>query len=223
MKLLALLVHGIIVMAVLTAERKDLSQADDDSVVKCAKEDAAVLCYGKHQGFSLGSNMLESAWHGAVNLVFTKTGLEQQHNLVKDSSAKTLYGAFIAHEVMATVPAYANPIAYFRRRDPHSKSIKTAADFVARNAWILQARPEPFFYEHIAVADPAGFPLRAPGSGMSRSTNSKSPPALLIWATFIFVFIRVKRIDRFDYLIGENESGICGHSSRADVAPIRPT
>jgi len=161
MKLLALLVHGIIVMAVLTAERKDLSQADDDSVVKCAKEDAAVLCYGKHQGFSLGSNMLESAWHGAVNLVFTKTGLEQQHNLVKDSSAKTLYGAFIAHEVMATVPAYANPIAYFPRRDPRSKSIKTAGDFVARNAWILQARPEPFFYEHIAVADPAGFHLYA--------------------------------------------------------------
>src|SRR5439155_23651767 len=30
----------------------------------------------------------------------------------------------------------------------------------------------------------------APGSGMSRSTNSQSPPGLLICAAFIFVFIK---------------------------------
>src|SRR5439155_23930596 len=30
----------------------------------------------------------------------------------------------------------------------------------------------------------------APGSGMSRSTNSKSPPGLLICAAFIFVLIK---------------------------------
>lgn len=122
MKLLALLVHGIIVMAVLTAERKDLSQADDDSVVKCAKEDAAVLCYGKHQGFSLGSNMLESAWHGAVNLVFTKTGLEQQHNLVKDSSAKTLYGAELDKEYLKILDA-----GGLENYDPKATSTPTPA------------------------------------------------------------------------------------------------
>ena len=69
MKPLALVVCGIIAIVARAAEWKDSSQPDDDSIIKSAKEDAAVLWYGAHQGFSHGSNMLENAWNGAVNLV----------------------------------------------------------------------------------------------------------------------------------------------------------
>ena len=58
---------------------------------------------------------------------------------------------------MATVSAYANAIAFLPSRDAHSKSIKAAGNFMARHTRILQPRPEPFFYQHVAVADPAGF------------------------------------------------------------------
>ena len=101
---------------------------------------------------------------------------------------------FLAYEIMATMPAYANAIAFFLGADSHSKSINAAGNFMTRHTRILQTRPERFFYQHIAVADPQAstftrtFP--GPGSGISRSTNSKSPPALLIWAAFIFVFTR---------------------------------
>jgi hypothetical protein len=105
MKLPTLVACGIIAIAARAAEWKDLSQADDDSIVQSAKEDAAVLWYGAHQGFSHGSNVLENAWNGAVNLVFTKIWLEKQHNLEKDSSAKTLYGAELDKEYSKIVDA----------------------------------------------------------------------------------------------------------------------
>src|SRR5262245_45996681 len=58
---------------------------------------------------------------------------------------------------MATVPPYANAIAFLPGPGSRSQSIKAAGNFVARHTRKLQARPEPFFYQHVAVADPAGF------------------------------------------------------------------
>jgi hypothetical protein len=65
----------------------------------------------------------------------------------------------IADEIMATVPAHAHSIAYFPSRDALSQSVKMASDFVARDTWILQARPQTLFYKDIAVADPTSLDL----------------------------------------------------------------
>ena len=53
----------------------------------------------------------------------------------------------------------------------------------------------------------------------SKNTSVLVPESVAVGGQLL----SVERIDQFDYLIGENESGICGHSSRADVVPIRPT
>jgi hypothetical protein len=110
MKLAAILVVmfltcGMIAIAARATESKDLSQADEGAIIKSAKEDAAVLWYGAHQGFSHGANMLENAWNGAVNLLFTKMGLEKEHNLLTDSPAKKLYDDQLDQEYSRIVDA----------------------------------------------------------------------------------------------------------------------
>jgi hypothetical protein len=60
---------------------------------------------------------------------------------------------------MATVPADAHSIPYFPGRDPFPQSVKVAGDLVARDPWILQARPQPFLYKDIAVAHPTSLDL----------------------------------------------------------------
>jgi hypothetical protein len=54
------------------------------------------------------------------------------------------------------MPAYANTTAFFPRRHSRTEGIDAASDFVTWYARKLQAGPEPFLYQLIAVADPAG-------------------------------------------------------------------
>ena len=62
-------------------------------------------------------------------------------HLTIDAHREISASTFIAHEIVATVPADANSIPYFPGRDPLSQSVKPAGDFVARDPGIFQARP----------------------------------------------------------------------------------
>jgi hypothetical protein len=60
---------------------------------------------------------------------------------------------------MATMPAYANAIAFFPSRHSRTGSINTASDFVTWYTRILQSGPHAFLYQLVAMADSAGFYL----------------------------------------------------------------
>ena len=94
---------------------------------------------------------------------------------------------------MSAMPAHADALAFFPWRDVVADRIDAPGDFVTRHTRILNSGPETFFDQHVAMANAARLHFHAhlsgPGSGMSRSTNSKSPPGLPICATVIFELI----------------------------------
>ena len=71
------------------------------------------------------------------------------------------------------------------------------ATFVARNAGIFQPRPHAILNHVIAVANATACTLRrtwpGPGEGTSRSTSSRSPPALGTCTAFIFAMDVLRR------------------------------
>src|SRR5260221_8304186 len=88
-------------------------------------------------------------------------------HLAINAHGEVAASTFLTDKIMAAMPAYANGIARFPGGDTRSKSINAAGNFVTWDPRILQARPEPFFYHYITMADPAGFHLdtHLPGTG----------------------------------------------------------
>ena len=62
---------------------------------------------------------------------------------------------------MTTVPADADAVARFPSRDATAELVDHARHFVARNSWILQARPVPLPCEFVAHADSASLDFDA--------------------------------------------------------------
>src|ERR1019366_811136 len=65
--------------------------------------------------------------------------------------------AGIAGEAMAAVPSDSHAMAGFPVGDVGADGVDAPGNFVAGNAWILNAGPMAFLYECVAVADAAGF------------------------------------------------------------------
>src|SRR5260221_3152476 len=80
-------------------------------------------------------------------------------HLAINAHGEVAASTFLTDKIMAAMPAYANGIARFPGGDTRSKSINAAGNFVTWDPRILQARPEPFFYHYLTIADPPGFPL----------------------------------------------------------------
>ena len=96
---------------------------------------------------------------------------------------------------MSTMPTYTYTLSNLPSGDVVADCIDASGDFMAWHARIRKSRPETFFHQDVAVTNAARFDLHTHfafwGSGISRSTNSKSPPGLLICAAFIFSPINV--------------------------------
>jgi hypothetical protein len=60
---------------------------------------------------------------------------------------------------MSAMPAHSDPLAGFPAHNARAYRINDASHLVSRDPWILNARPEAFFCEHIAVADSASLDL----------------------------------------------------------------
>ncbi len=58
---------------------------------------------------------------------------------------------------MAAVPSHSYALAGFPVGYVGADGVDAAGDFVSGNAWILEAGPIAFLYQHVAVADAAGF------------------------------------------------------------------
>src|SRR6266851_4707046 len=65
--------------------------------------------------------------------------------------------AGIAGEIMTSVPSDADTLAGFPVGDVGADGVDAASDLVSGNARILEAWPIAFLYQHVAVADAAGF------------------------------------------------------------------
>jgi hypothetical protein len=65
--------------------------------------------------------------------------------------------ALVANKIVATVPSDSDAIAGLPIRDAIANGVNTTSDFVSWDARILQARPMPFLYQHITVANAASF------------------------------------------------------------------
>src|SRR5262245_47153319 len=76
-------------------------------------------------------------------------------------AAPTLF----ATEAMSAVPANANPLTFFPVRHTAPKRVDPSRDFMTRHPRILEPRPHPFFYEHVAVANAARFDFHSNLSG----------------------------------------------------------
>jgi len=59
------------------------------------------------------------------------------------------------------MPADSDALSFLPRGNAVAYFIDDAGDFVAGNAWILNAGPLPFFREHVTVADTTGLNLNA--------------------------------------------------------------
>ena len=62
---------------------------------------------------------------------------------------------------MSAVPTHADALTGFPESDVWADSIDASGDLVSGNARILQAWPDAFFHQSIAVADAAGFDFDA--------------------------------------------------------------
>jgi len=95
-----------------------------------------------------------------------------------------------ASEVVAAVPSDADALAFLPIGDAGAGFVDDAGNFVAGNARILDAGENTVFGEMVAETDAASLDLdthlSGGGLGISRSTSSKSPPALETWTAFIF-------------------------------------
>jgi hypothetical protein len=67
--------------------------------------------------------------------------------------------AWIALETVTAVPTNADTLAWSPKRHVWADRVNATGYFVPRDAWVLNSRPMPFFYRHIAVANAAGLDL----------------------------------------------------------------
>src|SRR5260370_27458100 len=65
--------------------------------------------------------------------------------------------AGVAGEIMAAVPSHSYALAGFPVGYVGADGVDAAGDLVSGNARILEAWPIAFLYQHVAVADAAGF------------------------------------------------------------------
>jgi hypothetical protein len=92
------------------------------------------------------------------NHVFRVTAvMADAGNLFEPAVNEIAAAAGIAGETMASVPSDSGALAGFPVGNVSTDGVDAAGDFVAGNAWILNAGPMAFLYEDVAVADAAGF------------------------------------------------------------------
>jgi hypothetical protein len=113
----------------------------------------------QRRGFGGG----EIVWDGSDRLggrnhVFRVTAImADAGNFVKRAANEIAAAAGIAGKTMASVPSNSDALSGFPVCNVGADGVDAARDFVAGNAWILEAGPMAFFYERVAVADAAGF------------------------------------------------------------------
>src|SRR5262249_761758 len=78
-------------------------------------------------------------------------------HLAMNAHVEVTAAACLANEIMTAMPAYADALAFFPSCNSLTGSINPASNFVTWYPRILQAWPEPFLHQLIAVADSAGF------------------------------------------------------------------
>src|SRR5207244_13635540 len=110
-----------------------------------------------------------------------------------DAHRKVSTPALFAHKTMAAMPTYPHALPFSPCSDVVADYIDASRNFMTWHTRILEPGPETFLHKGVAMANAACFNFHAYLSSVrlrnSRSTNSQSPPGLLICATFIFVVI----------------------------------
>src|SRR4029077_1377251 len=67
--------------------------------------------------------------------------------------------AFVANEIVATVPANTNALTLLPLRHAVAGKIDNPGDLMPRHARVLNSRPKTFFDQRVAMANPARFYL----------------------------------------------------------------
>jgi hypothetical protein len=119
---------------------------------------------------------------------------------VNGAGEKISSAAVITTPAMSTVPAHANAFTGCPALHAGPGRVHQADDFMARDTWILQARPESLLHHSIAMADAAGLHLDSHRAGAGLGDGA---------------FDEFERTSGFGYLN-------CSHESTYKLEPHRP-